>query len=501
MSDLPLGPRLLSGVQYYLLGQIAVVAVNLFATPLIVHGLGPDGYALYTFMWTLSGYLIVLNIGTSITIQRYVAYYTGKGELPRLSSLLRRLLAFHIVMSLVAAGLLLAGKDWFIVHLLHTHGAVLNAAPGVLLCVAVATPAYFVLQFALNVLYGMQRFGTYNFFFALQSLLVAVCAAALLLLGKGLPEIAVVFIVAHAALAAGALWSIRSALTSPGLSPTKEELSEISAFSLKNLANTALWTLIFQGDRAFIGSRLPLAQLGFYIIPASLAQKFNTFSGAAMVAANPMIAELHGRGQEERLRRLYLKASELSLFFLLPLSILAFVLAPQFLTLWLGEEFSRWGTWPMRLLLLSNLIYFATLLPNNIAVGKGRPGVYTFMQTAKVVILVVAWLILLPRYGIIGAASGALLAEILCAPFFVGYVHKRFLAINWKTFFSEVCARPVIAGAGLAVLGMVVHGRAGTWPRFIACGVIGGALYLAIGYRLLEPEAKALLSDWLRRKI
>jgi O-antigen/teichoic acid export membrane protein len=245
---------------------------------------------------------------------------------------------------------------------------------------------------------------------------------------------------------------------------------------------------------------LPLTQLGYYIVPASLIQKFNMFSGAVTATAFPMITELDGRGETDRLRRLYLKASELSLFFLLPLSIIAFLLAPQFLTLWLGAEFSRLGTWPLRLLLGSNLIYFSTNLPMNTAVSKGHPEIYTYMATAIVILLGIFWAILIPHYGIAGAALGSMLAQLVCAPAFIGYVHRRFLAIDWKTYLSEVFFRPVIAGSVLAILGLAIHANATTWPRLFAFGAVGSVLYLGAGYRLLEPEAKSLFWDWLRLK-
>src|SRR6185369_4667804 len=215
----------------------------------------------------------------------------------------------------------------------------------------------------------------------------------------------------------------------------------------------------------------------------------------------PMIAELHGRGEEERLRHLYLKASELSLFILLPLTILAFVLAPQFLTLWLGAEFSQWGTWPMRLLLLANLAYSGAFLPTNVATSKGRPEMTTWLQLGKVGVLLVSWLLLIPRYGISGAAGGTLLSEALCAPFFVGHVHRRFLGLDWGTFFAQSCARPAIAGACLLALGLSVHAQAATWPRLIFAGAAGGSLYFLVAFLLLDRDTKAVLLDWLKRKI
>src|SRR5581483_12206046 len=106
-TETRLAPRVLHGVELHFLGQFAVIAANLLLTPLIVHGLGADGYALYTFMWTLCGYLIVLNTGTSTTIQRYGAFFLGKGDSAGLAGLFRRLLMFHLVAAVFGSFLLL----------------------------------------------------------------------------------------------------------------------------------------------------------------------------------------------------------------------------------------------------------------------------------------------------------------------------------------------------------------------------------------------------------
>ena len=501
MFDTRLGPRVLRGMEFHLFGQLAVLAVNLLATPIIVHGLNTDGYALYTFMWTLCGYLILLNLGTSTTIQRYTAVLLGRDDSPSLSFLLRRLLLLHAVMGALGGVSLAAAGPWIIRLLLHTHGAVLDAAYPVLLWVALASPFYFVLQFALNLLYGEQRFGVYNAFLALQTVIIAAGAAGLVMLRHGLPEIAAFFAAANAALALAALWTARAPLLLPERPISAADRREIASFSLKNLANLVLWTFIFQGDRVFVGSMLPLSQLGYYVVPAALMQKLNMLSGAVVATTFPMIAELHGRSEEERLRRLYLKSAELSLFLLLPLSIITFVLAPQFLTVWLGGPFSQWATWPMRLMLIANLIYFSVLLPSNIATSKGYPEAWIYLQSGKTVLLLCAWPLLIPRFGIVGAAGGSLAAEILCAPLFIHEVHRRFLDLGWTTFLKESCVRPAIAGACLLALGLSVHTRADTWPKLILSGAAGSTLYLAVGYRLLDADARGLLWDWIRRKI
>ncbi len=495
-----LGPRILEGIHFHFLGNAAVLAVNFALTPLLIRGLGTDGYGLYTLMWTVSGYLMLLNAGTTSGAQKYTAQWFHKAEETPLSALLRKVFWLQMVMAVLGGVAVCAASNWLAHGWLNTSGPILDIAPWVFGCVAFSAPAVFALHYGINLLYGMQRFGDYNLFITLQSITVAIISVGLLALGSGLKEIAVAFLAAHAVMAGAALFWTRGLWRLP----SREQpgaAKEFFVFSSRSWMSQLLWLVIFQGDRLFIGTMLPLTMMGYYAISSTLAQKFNTFCGAAATAALPMMTELYGRGESDRLRRFYLKAAELSFCFGLPLTALSFVLIPQFMTLWLGEDFSRLSTWPFRMLVLGNLAYLASCLPNGITISHGAPQVMTISQAAKGVLVLILWPILIPRYGIMGAAAGFMAAEWIVAPVFILYVHKRFLKIPLRTYWSQSCWRPATAGMALAALLVATHGRVGNWLELIALAAAGGGLFCGVTYWLLDQEAKALLSDWVKAKL
>ncbi len=495
-----LGPRILEGIHFHMLGHAAVLAVNFLLTPIIVRGLGIAGYGLYTLMWTISGYIMLLNVGTTTGAQRYTAQWFHKAETTPLSALLFKVFWLQMGLAVLGGAMLWAGRGWLTHSWLNTDGAILDMAPWVFGCVALSAPAGFALHYGINLIYGMQRFGAYNLFVTLQSITVAIVSVGLLAFGGGLKEIAVTFLAAHAVLAALALFQVRGLLRLPSRAKPGAA-KEFFVFSGRSWMSQILWLVIFQGDRLFIGTMLPLTMMGYYAISSTLAQKFNTFCGAVTSAALPMISELYGRGETVRLRRFYLKATELSFCFILPLSVLSFVLIPQFMTLWLGEDFSRVSTWPFRMLVLGNLGYLAAFLPNCVVQSHGSPQVRTTSQAAKVVVALILWPILIPRYGILGAAMGFMAAEWLVAPMYIHYVHKKFLKIPLRTYWNESCWRPAVAGMALAALMVATHGRVSGWIDLILLGGGGGGLFCGVTYWLLDDEAKNLLSDWIKTKL
>ncbi len=496
----PVGPRVLEGVQWNLLGQGAVLAANLLITPYLVARLGSDGYGLYTLMWTLAGYLMVLNFGTVVAVQKFCAQHLGCGPGGPLGGLLRRTLAFELAMALIGGALLWSARAWISGSFLKISPELAPKASSVFAFVAASAAPYFALQFALNVLYGTQRFKAWNLLTTLQSLAVSLCALALLSLGHGIRAVAASFLFSHAALAAAGLWLVRDTLLQKSR-PDPRENREFIRFSGKSLASYLMWIVTFQGDRVFIGSLLPLSQIGFYAVSSTLAQKFNMLCGAVTAAAFPLLTELHGRGEEERLRRLYLKGTELSLFLILPISVLSFALAPQFMTLWLGADFSAASTWPFRLLVLANLAYLATYLPNSAAIGRGFPELSAYLMGAKALVVLLLWPLVIPRWGILGAAAGLLAAEWLVVPVFLTFVHRRHLGLTWAEFLDQGCRRPFLSALVLAAVSLAFHGQVQGWAGLLCFGGAGLALYWGAGYAVMEENDRRILRDWSRAKL
>ncbi len=501
MDPKSLGSRLLSALQLNLFVQAAILAVNLVATPIIVGHLGADGYALYTLMFTMMNYLSLLNLGTSQAATTFTAQ-RGLGEGSPVPALIRRSALLQLGAAAAGGLALYVSREYLTRLFIQDSPQALFAAPRVFACVAVAAPLYFLSTLGNSVLYGLQRFSAFNLFLFFQSVLVAIGAALLahFRLG-GLREIALCFVAAHALLAAGVFAPLRKALSISSEPPSRIDTKAFVRFSLQAQLTTLAVLLISQGDRFFVASLLPLAQVGYYAVSSSLAQKFNQFCVAVAAMAFPLFAELHGSGQQERLRRFYLKTMELMLFINLPLSILSFVLIPQFMTLWLGQDFSLASTWPFRVLLFANLGYLVSFMPMQLATSKGHPHLFAVFQAVKAALVLLLWTALIADWGILGAAAGLFIGEMIVTPVFVGYIHRRLLGVSWKEFWTQACYRPATAAVGLAAIGLATHGRVGSWGEMIAFAAAGLAAYFVVGYRLLDSEAKTLLKEWLRVRL
>jgi O-antigen/teichoic acid export membrane protein len=484
-----------------MMGQGAVFILSLLLTPWIIKNLGTGGYGFYTLMWSSLSYLLILNAGSISAAQCFTAqWHLLEDRKATLAALLKRTLRYEIAAGVCGGLGLFLSRNFLSNHLLHGSPALLALGPSVFALLALAVPAYFVSQFALAVVWGLKRFSLYNVLIALQALLMTGGASLILFSGFGLKTIAVLFILAQIFLALIGVWLIRPVLRGPTIKLDRHDAWDYISFCAKSALPLFLVTLISQGDRAVIGLWLPLTQLGYYALSATLAQKFNAIAASVAATSFPILAELIGKGEHERLKRIYLKSAELSFFMLLPIAILSFILIPQFISLWLGSAFSDSCTWPFRILVIANILNLAMSMPNTLAVGKGSPHWISYLWAGKALIALSLWVYMIPHWGIVGVALGSLIAELVVAGPFLKRVHAHMLGLGLIEFFVTSLKWPLIASTGLAVFGFLLHGMIGSWLGLISFAFFGAAIYGVLAYFILDAESKRLIAKEIALK-
>ncbi|MBI4347871.1 MAG: oligosaccharide flippase family protein [Elusimicrobia bacterium] len=501
MSESPegsLGARVLRGIEAFVLGHAAQLAAAFFVTPILTSRLGSEGYALYALIGLLQGYLMLLNLGTGNGVQRYAADL--KRRPGRLAAILRTAFAVELGMGLVASAALFFCRDWLAGTYLQVQGQPLALVAAVLGWTAAIAPCAFVFNFATNALYGLERLAAFNAFQAALAVGTLVASAAVLTAGRGIHAVAASIWAIYAVLAAGSAWAVRRELAvAPAAEP--RDRPEFMQYSLKTLASQLLWLVANQGDRLVVGWALPLSQLGYYSACGQLAQKLNVFLGAISGASFPVLTDLQAQGDHARVKRLYLKLTELTWLAVLPVSILVFLAAPQFLGLWLGPEFGRPMVWPLRFLVIANVGYIGSFMPQYVALSRGAAGLHARVYAAKVVALAVLWPLLTPRLGIKGVALAVAVAEWLVTPGYVWALHRRYVHVGVAEYWTEACWRPVAAAAFLSALLLPTHHLFSGWASLVLGSAAALGVYGAFAYWLLDEPAKKVLHDWVRAKL
>lgn len=382
--------------------QVVIVAVGLLVTILIARTLGPDRngqYAVAVLLPTTLATLLNFGIGPANV------YFIGRGEVP-VGSALRSTLQLWAWFSLlgVIAGLAvieLAHQQWF------------NGIPKPFLWIALATFPVLMLRILIaSILQALQDFAQYNKMLLAVALGTLVATAvAVLPLGWG---------VSGAVVGTGLGAAVGLAVAFRSLQP-KLQSSQVSVrgywrrcleYGWKAHLSNVLTFLNYRADVFLLNYLLNPAAAGIYMIAVLIAERLWTFSEAVSTALFPLLSSLH---REEARRK---QLTPLIARWLLLLSVIGGVallaIAQPLIHLLFGAKYASAG--PALVWLLPGIILggSARALANDLS-ARGRPELNLIAAVVVVTVNIVANLMLIPRFGIAGAAIATSVAYALNA--------------------------------------------------------------------------------------
>jgi len=273
--------------------------------------------------------------------------------------------------------------------------------------------------------------------------------------------------------------------------------------SMKRTAKQGRWFMIIgimvfvttTVDNVFIGRMLGSAALGVYVIAYTISTMPQTV--ISRVIANvlfPVVAALN-RNDDARLGPAISRVMNVSTSVLTLIMVPMAVLAPELIGTFYGPKWAE-AAEPLRILLLPGL--FRGLLQNigPIMLGLDRPDLEARSKIAEAVLFVIALSILVPKYGINGAAWASALAYFLAVVLryrnAVKLVPDGFKRLPMQLV-SMALAAAGGAGAGLLILWPLI-GAAPLLRLLVGAPVVWGVTgFLLLALRPeLRDELKSL---------
>ncbi len=239
------------------------------------------------------------------------------------------------------------------------------------------------------------------------------------------------------------------------------------------------------------------AGVGVYGIAFQLSNVVRVFFIALSQVSTPMISELYQQGGVERLAPFYRSITKWGVTVTLP-SLLAVALFAEEL-LWLfGEDFQA-GTVAVRILVFGVLSDAATGTCGAILAMTGHARLLAINGAAFLVATIVFDLLLIPDYGVLGAAFAGALSRAVMNLVRVGQVYVLFRILPYNREF----VKPLLAAAVTVAVAWLFDSRL-TLPHPLLHAAVGMALIgvvyfgaiMALG---LSEDDRAILDRIVRR--
>ena len=230
---------------------------------------------------------------------------------------------------------------------------------------------------------------------------------------------------------------------------TPRNLSEVLKFGLWNTAITASVRLISYTDAIVIAAFMPVSAVAPFALAASMRSYFEDIFVRAGFVFFPAATELDAKGDQEGLRTLYLVSSKFMLLGSILCGSLAIYWARDFFRLWIGSAYAEPAGYPsiamlFYLLVLGSMVSVAQRIGYQVLLGIRKVGLLAALFAIEGVSNLLASVILVRNYGLLGVALGTLFPAVIVQGFLQPFVVCRALQISLITYCRKVLVRPAL---------------------------------------------------------
>ncbi len=191
------------------------------------------------------------------------------------------------------------------------------------------------------------------------------------------------------------------------LKPQWRELNtsckQLLSYGVRSYGIDLLGTLAVQVDQVLVIGLLSPSSMGIYAVALSLSRMLNVFQASIITVLFPKIAA----GSLTEVVRLTGQVTRVNLLLTLLIGLMLMVLGPIVLQVLYGSEFME-AVAVFRILIIEVILAGTTMILAQSFMALGRPGMVTMLQGVGLGLSLPLMLILIPRYGLVGAGLSLL---------------------------------------------------------------------------------------------
>ena len=233
-------------------------------------------------------------------------------------------------------------------------------------------------------------------------------------------------------------------------------------------------------DQFAIGSILNVGAVGLYAVPANACQRILQLLGEV---AAPMFPRMSALESDDERRLVLLHGSRLVALLSSFVTATVMVLAEPILRVWIGGNpgvvIADQASQVLRLLAFAMYTQSVAVVAGLYCEAIQRPAVNNSFIVLGAIVQVPAILLLVPRFGINGAALGILLSSVVQTVPFLILVANRIAAVGISRLLNEALGRSLVSALAAAAAGLAVRSLATGLTTLVMTSVIMTIVYLA----------------------
>lgn len=393
-------------------GMIGGKGLLFFYTIFLAKVLGPHDFGLYFLGITIVGFLAVLsNVGLIAGVTRFVAIYSSRNDAQRLKGTVLISAVITLLPSLIMMYLIFLLGDLLATSIFHKPelGKVIK-----LLSLSIPFDSLMWIFLAATRGLKLMQYTVYTENLCWVGLRFLFAVLFLLGFEMGL-EGAVLAYVISSFFSAGLAFHCANKLiplTDRKVVPVFEARN-LLRFSIPMVFSIFLGNLTRQIDVLVLGIFVSAAEVGFYSVVVRIIVLAEVVFGIFMPIFNPFVTDLHEKKELSKLSNLLKTITRWSVTISFPVFLSLFFFPGLFLHFF-GAEFIQ-GSACLSILAIVHLFSSTSGLPSSIIFMSGRSDITFKNNSAMLLLNVLLNYLLIPEYGILGAAIATGISLVLIA--------------------------------------------------------------------------------------
>jgi O-antigen/teichoic acid export membrane protein len=218
----------------------------------------------------------------------------------------------------------------------------------------------------------------------------------------------------------------------PSLRHFRRSARQLFSYGIRSYGIDLCGTMALYVDQALVVRLLEPGLMGTYVVALSLSRMLNVFHASVVMVLFPRAVSRLPREVAEMTSRAMRMSTVLST--MIGIGIVA--LGPEVLSWLYGREYRGAGT-VLRILVIEVVLSGATAVLSQAFMALGRPGIVTGLQVTGLALTIPLMVVLVPRFGIVGAGT-ALLCSTIARLIFVVASFPIFLNMRVPDLFPKV---------------------------------------------------------------
>ncbi len=492
--------KTLKNSSYLFVGFLVPMVFTIFVTRELSVKLGIVEFGVFLLLNAINSFVGYIDLGLGAAVTKFAAEYHARGDVLALKRLLSSSQVMFLITGSVGMAVFFILGKWF----LPAFNIPSQSYNNIFFVFILAGAMFFFNSMNSthsSVLASLQRFdlitklGTAN--------LIAVSLGTIILLKMGFQLKAVMALnLASVLLQSAAFWYYAKKLLPnlpSGFVLEKAEVAKAYKFGLQTFVSSISDSSLVFLDRLIIPVFLSPSQLAFYSVPGNVALKISGVTNNLAGMFFPMASALSGTGQMEKLKHIYIRAFRNLSVVSLALSVSIILFSEKILFFWLGQDYAQNGTAVLRVLAVTYYIVALYVPLRSLLLGLGQMKLLIRQSLVMAIINLLLLLILVPKFGIVGAAWAYLFSVLPMLYTFYSVERNLFGMNNQWEYYPKLYAKLVMAGIidaliiYFALLPLVTN----VWALIIIGPVsvlLCPAIYYILGF--MEKEDTALFGEY-----